>query len=185
MNFGGPLLYSREAKCSTCPQKYGCVKYLDMLERKQTKEVAENNQVLNAPVVRKAVEPEVSETRAESSDILSSITGAFEKINQDLVNQNNFLRDTLASMEEEISKLRSEVAEVRATPEINNSEDKEPDDSTNDVELVSFTPTEDGTTEDLTNIEKALELYKKNNQTILREKRTIFGTKKWVEEKVT
>ena len=43
-----------------------------------------------------------------------------------------------------------------------------------DVEILS---------NDQINEETGLELYNKNNSTILREKKTIFGTKKWVEEK--
>ena len=43
-----------------------------------------------------------------------------------------------------------------------------------DVEILS---------DDQINEETGLELYNKNNSTILREKKTIFGTKKWVEEK--
>ena len=184
MNFGGPLLYNRETKCLNCPQKYGCVKYLDSLEKRQNIVSASTNLVSSAPNIR-VEEQKVSEVKSESSELLSSITGAFEKINQDLVKQNAYLQGALASMNEELQKIKGEIAEVKATSESKEVTIPEPDDSTNEVELVTFTATKDGMTNEATDVEKALELYKKDNQTVFREKRTIFGTKKWVEEKVT
>ena len=116
MNFGGPLLYNRETKCLNCPQKYGCVKYLDSLEKRQNIVSASTNLVSSTPNI-KVEEQKVSEVKSESSELLSSITGAFEKINQDLVKQNAYLQGALASMNEELQKIKCEIAEVKATSE--------------------------------------------------------------------
>lgn len=130
---------------------------------KSTKESAVNNQEIAALFL--SIEDNLNKTNQELS-----------RTNQELSNQNAILRLEIEQIKEEIKGFRSqEQLQETSGFDLEDDEEEEID------QLNIYTDNEqvDGSYIQ----ERGLDLYNKNNSTIFREKKTIFGTKKWVEEK--
>ena len=115
-------------------------------------------------------------TTEESSDtisVLSDIAVNFEKMSKNFTEQNNLLKENLLSMKTELQDIKEKFNNDFFTAN-----------KSNEVEVEVITPEENkknknSVVEDSGN---EIAIYGKNNATILKEKKTIFG-KKWVEEK--
>ena len=115
-------------------------------------------------------------TTEESSDtisVLSDIAVNFEKMSKNFTEQNNLLKENLLSMKTELQDIKEKFNNDFFTTN-----------KSNEVEVEVITPEENkknknSVVEDSGN---EIAIYGKNNATILKEKKTIFG-KKWVEEK--
>ena len=115
-------------------------------------------------------------TTEESSDtisVLSDIAVNFEKMSKNFTEQNNLLKENLLSMKTELQDIKEKFNNDFFTAN-----------KSNEVKVEVITPEENkknknSVVEDSGN---EIAIYGKNNATILKEKKTIFG-KKWVEEK--
>ena len=115
-------------------------------------------------------------TTEESSDtisVLSDIAVNFEKMSKNFTEQNNLLKENLLSMKTELQDIKEKFNNDFFTAN-----------KSNEVEVEVITP-EENKENKKTVVEdngNEIAIYGKNNATILKEKKTIFG-KKWVEEK--
>lgn len=154
-------------KCILCPQKYTCGTYMSQIVNGINNAQINNinktdSQSINRPI-NKSNEDNVINVQ-EITALLSSITDTFNKTSQELISENTLLK-------EEMEKIKVELGELKQSKETF----LEPE-----VEIVNTEILKD----DQSQVENGLELYNnKNDTTVFREKKTIFGTKKWVEEK--
>lgn len=175
------------SKCANCPQRYTCGMYMSQMAdgannylvnnankiedqsiirsvNKSTKESAVNNQEITALFL--SIEDNLNKTNQELS-----------RTNQELSNQNAMLRLEMEQIKEEIKGLRSQE-ESQETQGFD-LEDDEEEEKIGQLNIYTDNEQIEGSQTQ----ERGLDLYNKNNSTIFREKKTIFGTKKWVEEK--
>lgn len=152
-------------KCVLCPQRYNCGTYVtQMISGVNNYQVNNANKIEDQSIIRsinKSTKENVSDNQ-QITALFSSIEENLNKTNQELSNQNMLLKQEIEHIKEELDSIKSQSKSYQV-PNLDL-----------DVEILS---------NDQINEETGLELYNKNNSTILREKKTIFGTKKWVEEK--
>ena len=151
-------------KCVLCPQKYNCGTYINqMINDTNNYQVSSAQKTEDQSIIRsinKSIKDDVSNNQ-QITALFSSIEDNLNKTNQELTNQNMLLRQEIDSIKLELENIKSQ--------------EKTYQDSSLDLEVEVLSDDQVR--------ETGLELYNKNNSTILREKKTIFGTKKWVEEK--
>lgn len=152
-------------KCVLCPQRYSCGTYItQMISGVNNYQVNNANKIEDQSIIRsinKSTKENVSDNQ-QITTLFSSIEENLNKTNQELSSQNMLLKQEIEHIKEELDSIKSQSKSYQV-PNLDL-----------DVEILS---------NDQINEETGLELYNKNNSTILREKKTIFGTKKWVEEK--
>lgn len=154
-------------KCILCPQKYTCGTYMGQIVNGINNTQINNiNKTDSQPInrsINKSNEENVINVQ-EITALLSSITDTFNKTSQELISENTLLKEEMEKIKVELDGLK-QPKETFLEPE---------------VEILNAEILKD----DQSQIENGLELYSnKNNTTVFREKKTIFGTKKWVEEK--
>lgn len=173
-------------QCAFCPQRYNCGIYM-----KQSSGIANNYQINNNINNGNKVEDYSiirSSSKSTSNDILnnqqittlfSSIENSLNKTNQELSNQNIMLQEEIAQIKQELENMKQKkqtYSELNLEAKLDNMNDSNIED-TNIKEVNAEILNEEQVQE------KGLELYNQNNSTVFREKKTIFGTKRWVEEK--
>lgn len=151
-------------KCIFCPSRYNCEIYVNQ----PIVDYGKNNIMYKSeeqPIIQSTTKTmKTSETNnQEITALFLSIEDNLKKTNQELNNQNMQLKEEIERIKEQLEDMkRQEVEKFDLQQDL-------------EVEVLKD--------DQLLQEEKGLEIYNKNNQTILREKKTIFGTKKWVEEK--
>ena len=154
-------------ECILCPQKYTCGTYMNQIVNGINNTKINNinktdSQQINRSI-NKSNEQNIINVQ-EITDLLSSITDTFNKTSQELISENTLLKEEMEKIKVELDQLK-QPKETFLEPE---------------VEILNGEILKD----DQSQTETGLELYNnKNNTTVFREKKTIFGTKKWVEEK--
>ena len=151
-------------KCILCPQRYSCGTYVNQ----SITNYSQNNIMYKSeeqPVIQST-----SKTTKKSDTNSQEITALFLSIEDNLNKTNQELNSQNIQLREEIERIKEELENIKQQ-----EQDRSYLKSDLEVEVLND--------DQLLQEEKGLEIYNKNNQTVLREKKTIFGTKKWVEEK--
>lgn len=153
--------------CILCPQRYNCGTYMSQISNRF------NNYQINNAIKTEDQSIIGSTDKSTKEQVLNNqdITALFSTIEQNLSKSNQELSDQNTLLKQEIEQIRQEIESIKSQS-MSYSEFN----SDLDVEILN---------DNEVSQETGLELYNKNknNATILREKKSIFGTKKWVEEK--
>lgn len=162
MNLGMNNMCSYSSRCYSCPQKYGCNKYIITLLENSTN--GQNTRILNSQL-------------SINNDITTTLDNLKNEL-QEIRNQLNTLKIVSTINIDQTSKMNNETKEIEKEIE-------------NDMMVVEPIILENGSVQNgeeiidelsMTNQDNGIALYNNEEQTVLRQKRTIFG-KKWVEEK--
>ena len=175
MNLGMNNMCSYSSRCYNCPQKYGCNKYIITLLENSAN--GQDSRILNSQL-------------SVNNNINTTLDNLKNEL-QEIRNQLNILRNISAINIDQINNETKEIEKETITEVMENSvlENK----AIKNNSMIEMEPIilENGSVQNgeeiidklsMTNQDNEMALYNNKEQTILRQKRTIFG-KKWVEEK--
>lgn len=175
MNLGMNNMCSYSSRCYGCPQKYGCNKYIITLLENSAN--GQDTRILNSQL-------------SVNNNINTTLDNLKNEL-QEIRNQLNTLRDistiNIDQMNNEMKEIENEtISEVMENEVLENKAIK--NNSMMEIEPIILENESVQNGEEIidklsmTNQDNEIALYNNKEQTILRQKRTVFG-KKWVEEK--